>query len=285
MPTPATRRLSTRRAFVGLLGALPAARVGMAPAWDQVEEAGRDDAADLPKAMRRLAEGTRLFVVAEGQPKQPAALRPEALFRYNAPDGGLKDATLWGWGHSGRLTATLKVEYWTNPPGARWGIGVASFATAPLEIAFSDGVIQTLDQPGWEPQPILAPAPAGPARQRLVQMKSLARRFTLTVHSHRERNPIQLRLLATPIDRYKDPDAGIQDGTVFGFSSGTNPTVLLAMEAMQQPEGKGSWRFGLARQGVSEIHALLDGKEVWTQPFGWGPPATRVYTNRTLAVE
>jgi hypothetical protein len=198
----------------------------------------------------------------------------------------MQDATLWGWGEGGRLTATLKVEYWTNPPGRRWGIGVSSFAADPLEIEFSDGVVQTLDQPGWEPQPITAdaPAPAGSALPRLIQMKAMARRFAVTVHPYHTPNPIQLRLLPTPIHRYEDPGAGIVDGAVFAFSIGTNPTVLLALEAVHEHEAQAgsSWRFGLARQGVSKIVARLDSKEVWTQPFGYGPPATRIYNNRTF---
>ena len=246
------------------------------------EAPGRDDAKESLKTMRRLAEATRLSVVGVGQPSRAAALRPEPLVRYYDPARGMLDATLWGWGDSGRLTATLKVEHWTNPPGRRWGIGVASFAAEPLEIEFSDGLVQPLSKPGWEPQSITADTPALSPVQRLIQMKTMARRFAVSVQSYRYRGPLQLRLLPTPISRYDDSALGILDATVFAFSYETNPTVLLALEALQQAQAGSSWRFSFSRQSISKISARLDDKEVWTQPAGWGPPATHTYTNRTL---
>jgi hypothetical protein len=195
------------------------------------------------------------------------------------------DATLWGWGDAGRLTATLKVEHWTNPPGRRWGIGVASFTADPLEVEFSDGVVQTLNKPGWEPQSIAATAPAGSAVQRLIQMKTMARRFAVSVQSYRYPNPLQLRLLPTPVARYDDPASGVLDATVFAFSYETNPTVLLALEAVQEARSGNAWQFGFTRQTIGKVFARLDDKEVWTQPAGWSPPATPTYTNRTLPEE
>jgi hypothetical protein len=236
--------------------------------------------------MRRLADATRLTVVAEGKPNRPAALRTEPLVRYYDPARGMLDATLWAWRDSdrdgGRLIATLKVEHWTNSPGRRWGIGVASFAAHSLEIAFPDGLVQTLSRPGWEPQAITAPAPAATAVQRLLQMKTMVRRFTVSVESYRFPKPSELRLLPTPVYRYDDPASGIIDGTVFAFAFETNPTVLLALEALREAEAGSAWRFGFTRQAISKLAARLDNKEVWTQPPGWGPPETRIYNNRTL---
>jgi hypothetical protein len=265
---------------------LPAACWEPGRAWGQSEAPPREDATESLKTMRRLAEKTRLSIVAAGRPARPAALRSEPLVRYYDPARGMRDATLWGWGSGdrdgGRLIATLKVEHWTNSPGRRWGIGVSSFAADPHEIEFTDGVVTTLSEPGWKPQPITAPSPAASAVQRLFQMKTMARRFAVSVQSYRYRNPLDLRLLPTPVHRYADAAAGISDGAVFAFSYETNPTVLLALEALREAETGSAWRFGFSRQAVSKISARLDDKEVWTQPAGWGPPQTLIYNNRTF---
>lgn len=233
--------------------------------------------------MRRLARATRLSEVADGKPSRPVSLRPEALVRYNDPPRGIQDGTLWGWGDHGRVTATLKVEHWTNPDGGHWSFGVSSFATTPLEVSFSDSPVQALRKPGWKPQAIDAAPPAGSAVQRLIQMKALARRFAVSVRSVHNPNPLELRLLPTSIDRYDDPASGILDGAVFGLSFGTNPTVLLAIEALQKASAGSSWQFGFARQGSGEMVARLDHKEAWTQPFALSPGDSDVYTIHTIS--
>src|SRR5215469_10555195 len=120
------RRLSGRREFLALLGGLPATCMGLGRARGQTKAPGRDESKERSETMRRLARATRLAEVADGKPSRPVSLRPEPLVRYNDPPRGIQDGTLWGWGEHGRVTATLKVEHWTNPDGAHWSCGVAS---------------------------------------------------------------------------------------------------------------------------------------------------------------
>lgn len=277
-----SRQQSTRRAFLALLGGLPATYVGLGRARGQTKAPDRDESKERWETMRRLARASRLAEVADGKPSWPVALRAEPLVRYNDPPRGIQDGTLWGWGDHGRVTATLKVEHWTNPDGGHWSFGVASLATAPLEMTFSDGTVQTLRKPAWQPQTINAAPPAGSAVQRLVQMKTLARRFAVSVRSVHNPNPLELRLLPTAVDRYDDPASGILDGAVFGLSFGTNPNVLLAIEAVKASAGN-SWQFGFARQGSGEMVARLDNKEVWTQPFALAPGDSDIYTVHTIS--
>ena len=208
----------------------------------QTEELDRHEASERLETMRSRARATRLFEVDGENRRRPASLRTEPLIRYNDPPRGIQDGTLWGWGAHGRPIATLKVERWTSRrPENRWGFSFVSLATAAVELEYSDGLVWNSRKPGWTPQPFPdAPPPADSATQRLVQMKELARRFSVTVHSVHNPNPLQLRLLPTPIDRYEHPASGVLDGALFALAFGTNPTVLLALEAGEDPRGGSS---------------------------------------------
>ena len=53
-------------------------------------------------------------------------------------------------------------------------------------------------------------------------------------------------------------------GAVFVLAHGTNPEVLIQIEA-HADEQPPRWRYSLARLGSAEMHVSLDSKEVWTQ--------------------
>jgi hypothetical protein len=75
----------------------------------------------------------------------------------------------------------------------------------------------------------------------------------------------ELRLLVQPVHRYQDDDALVLDGAVFVLAHGTNPEVLLQIEAVSVKGGP-LWKYSLVRLGSAEMHVELDGREVWTVP-------------------
>ena len=54
------------------------------------------------------------------------------------------------------------------------------------------------------------------------------------------------------------------DGALFVLAHGTNPEVLVLIEAIGDSIDKARWHYGLARCGSAEMHVAIDGKEVWT---------------------
>ncbi len=65
------------------------------------------------------------------------------------------------------------------------------------------------------------------------------------------------------------------DGAVFAFANGTNPEVLLLLEAQRDPATKAAtWIYGFAQMTGAEVYASLDDHEVWSQPNA-DPPASR----------
>jgi hypothetical protein len=125
---------------------------------------------------------------------------------------------------------------------------------------------------GWHPQePGVklesipdAPAPATSPARRLAQMRDLTRRFTAQVW--RENSKWEMRLLTQPLYRYEitDEKSPIVDGGVFCFvwTAGTDPEVLLILEARRTDKGEG-WFYAPARFTNCEAWLQYHGKEVW----------------------
>jgi hypothetical protein len=110
-----------------------------------------------------------------------------------------------------------------------------------------------------------SPEVATTERARLLQMRSLARRFTAHQFWDPNNQRFELRLLARPVHQYRDPESGLLDGAIFIFTHGTNPELLLLIEALQS-RSSASWQYALVRIGSAEFHAELDGQEVWQEP-------------------
>jgi hypothetical protein len=109
-----------------------------------------------------------------------------------------------------------------------------------------------------------APAPAGNPAQRLAQMRSLAREFTGRSKSD-DGQTWELRLLPQPIYRYASTDPDVLDGALFALVStaGTDPEIILVLEARRSPSGR-QWAFAAARFSDMSLWLSHKNKEVWT---------------------
>ncbi len=109
------------------------------------------------------------------------------------------------------------------------------------------------------------PVPADGERQRLVQMRNIARRFGVTWHHSRTNEVTELHLMPTPIYRFAAEGDGIIDGALFVFSPTNDPEMLLLVEAVRDKPGEAAyWRYSLARMSSLKEVVRLDGEEVWT---------------------
>lgn len=124
----------------------------------------------------------------------------------------------------------------------------------------------------WEPQEpgvafsnvINAPVPSETVTVRLRQMKALAERFgaIMTVKKADTTEREELRLLPTPLFRYDPKSGDVIDGAVFAFVVGTDPEVLLQLEAVKI-NGKTTWQYAFARRTYCRLECSLDKKVVW----------------------
>jgi hypothetical protein len=177
--------------------------------------------------------------------------------------------SLWAWGDQGRPVAVLEL-YQNN--GGRWNFGIFNTSGGKVR-ASRDG------NPWWsENQSDVivtdiqrAPAPAAEAPQRQRQLKLLAQKFT--GHEVRPNNSrFELRRLERPVQTYRDADHGLLEGGLFIFAYGTNPELLLFVEARADPKDKSKavWQFLVGRATSMALHLESDGKEVFACPNARG---------------
>jgi hypothetical protein len=99
-------------------------------------------------------------------------------------------------------------------------------------------------------------------------MKSLFRRFSATIKDRFDRSD-ELRPLARPLHEYSSPKQGVHQGTLCGLTTnGTNPAVIIALEAVSPAKGKDapkSWRYGVVCMTTLGVAVKLDKEEVFTR--------------------
>ena len=69
--------------------------------------------------------------------------------------------------------------------------------------------------------------PAADAKQRQLQLRSLAQKFIGHQFWDPNNSRYELRRLERPLCTYQDEDAGILDGALYTLANGTNPEILL----------------------------------------------------------
>jgi hypothetical protein len=237
------------------------------------EPPDKDEAREQRLAgMRKIAERFTIQLAKEGKPPRRVPLMESPILRFNDPAREFHDATLWAWGDQGRPVCLLAIEHYGNPMYEC--------------ISLADGTLTAdADALKWRPKSAgitLAPFPDAPppatsAPRRMAQMKELLGK--LSAHEiGKTGSRYELRLMARPLHRYKDPDAELQDGAIFAFAYGTNPELLAVIEARGAAETS-QWQIGFARCGTAEPHVLLDKTEIFTLPYARGTTAADPYWN------
>lgn len=105
-----------------------------------------------------------------------------------------------------------------------------------------------------------APAPSDSAVTRLSQMRELSRQFSAKFEEHDAWS--ELRLLAQPIYRFESRREDILDGGLFAFVTGTDPEIILVLEARRAGTAF-AWHYGLARFTHLPLRVSHGETEVW----------------------
>ncbi|MBI3863266.1 MAG: hypothetical protein HY290_15350 [Planctomycetia bacterium] len=198
--------------------------------------------------------------------KRVATREAEPAMRWTNTIGHTTDAALFIWMHGGRPVAA-GTSFVTD--GIAVGLEFQSLALEPIEARRLGKAIWTPQSPGIEFRPLAdAPAPSDTARQRLSQIKALARRFRAQAikapPAYQENDARELRLLAQPILQYHDPQMPEREGAIFAFAMDTDADVLLLIENRAR-EGKAGWEYALARANPYVLKVWCDDVLIWTQ--------------------
>ena len=223
--------------------------------------------------MRELAGSIRV-VADPANAKVAVKLQEEPILRYSDSTRKTHESSLWTWTDGGRPTAILAVEYYADhPKGPQWLYEIASLSTELIAAQREENFDWSAKEGGVHfktfPE---APLPADKAARRLAQMKELRNRFTAFEDASFS-GRVELRHLVTPLMRYSKQDEGLIDGAVFALANGTNPEVLIVLEAQMEKQ-KLAWHYALVHMSGEPANVQLDGEEIW-QRDGDAPPAVR----------
>jgi hypothetical protein len=226
------------------------------------EEPAKPSANDLREILG-AAERYELFL---GSDSRRLQFQREPVLRWPNPTRETPEGATFIWTLDGRPEAIACI----------WKHGILSLAFHSLstdKLSAHDG-----QQVVWHPESAGislesfadAPQPADSATKRLSQMKDLARRFTCRITGDRDGE--ELRLLPRPLYRYQTERNDLIDGALFAFVQGTDPEVILILEARRREGGQPDWKYAITRRSMLALEADFDGKRVWSVPQSIGAP-------------
>ncbi len=211
------------------------------------------------------AEAAEYVVRLASRPGERLALEKEVALRWDNPARTGEDGALFIWTLGGRPEMIGSVFTYRLGDKINRKHEYHSLASGPLSAEFRGKEVWAPAKAGVTFLPLAgAPSPADSPRQRLTQMKALARDFSASMIDA-EGQQYQLRLLSQPLTRYEPTDEQIQDGALFAFSLGTDPEVILLLESRLAGDAP-AWHGALARFHYIELKVAYLGKEVWHAP-------------------
>jgi hypothetical protein len=213
--------------------------------------------------------------VAIGDQTTRATLHPDPVMKYTDVPRRIEMATLWVWHDEGRPVALGKVEAYKRQGEPRWLYCFASASPGLVDGKWPDDRRFQAKKPGIEWTTLKGPTPEVKPAGLRRQLKELFQRFTATAKDEVLKTSDELRPLARPLHEYSSPKHGVVQGILCGFAAnGTNPDVLIALEAVSGEDDKKtpqSWRYGVVCMTASGVSVKLDKTEVFTHAYARSP--------------
>lgn len=220
-------------------------------------------AGDARETVTRIAESYQLF---KGDDRAVLSMEREPVLRWPNQTRGTTDGATFLWTLDGRPEAMADVWIRGGVPTHAFH----SFSRSKLFAVYHGRTNWHPEKPGVEFTEFAdAPPPDDSAAKRLAQMKSLARRFTCRITGRTDGE--ELRLLPRPLYRYQTKSRDLLDGALFAFVQGTDPEVMLLLEAFQGAD-RSAWEYALTRDSGVALQADLDRKRIWEVPGTAGAP-------------
>ena len=197
---------------------------------------------------------------------QRLELKREPIYRWSNPirSGGQEgDVFLWTYRGRPEVIASIFSHPREDKTERRLCHELQSLSEAVLVVERDSPNRWEPKAPGIELKPVPgAPTPAGTPAQRATQGRALAREFSGRSLSEAGEG-WELRLLPKSLYRYEGPD--VLEGAIYAFVStaGTDPEILLLLEARKTPEGS-RWLYAPARFSDMNLWLKHKDQEVWS---------------------
>jgi hypothetical protein len=207
------------------------------------------------------ADAKQYVMRLDARPDARFELREEPLFHWSNPARLGEDGAVFVWMLQGRPQVIGSVFTYRSGDVIRRKHEYHSLASGPLTATYGGQRVWAPRQAGvyFESMTDAPPVPAT-ARGRLSQLKALSRRFSAKIEDYAGKKE-ELRLLPQPLLRYESDDQTV-DGALFSFSQGTDPEVILILEARLDGDAP-TWQFAFARYHFVDLRVAYQGREVW----------------------
>jgi hypothetical protein len=239
-------------------------------AWGMIAAAGVATAlAEPPTTSEQRAAAAKARVaklkakvVVDGN-ERAIEFSDKPIFTFTDPTRVESEGTVWIVGTKGRPKAILSLFFEGN--SKHWIYEFTSLGPQTVSVAKESRWEWRTSENGLTSADLDGQPPAESSAARLQQMKAYAREFSGD-ETFFDGQRAELRLLAQPIHRYQDAAAGVLDAAVFSFAHGTNPEILLFVEALKaESNSRGRWRYGVARMSSAEVRLRRGKDEVWSR--------------------
>ncbi len=245
---------------------------------DRAEEQRR---AAYLKSMQGLAARLKVARLASGTESECEMVEDSVLNWSDSarhPDFILPGTT-WIWHDQGRPVLIGEIYGRTDSVGT-WMLYVCNLSSDAVRCS-DERLRADMTKSFYEPREIAAAPAVGKTKaERTVQIRQLASRFD----AHQFwKDRFELRLLPNPIYRYGKETDRIIDGALLALVHGTNPEVLLLIEAHAADDGGARWKVAFGSLAGARCVVQLDGKDYWNCPPYMGDPADPRQGLRNLA--
>ncbi len=190
------------------------------------------------------------------------------LLYYSEPTRDKDRGSVWAWGEKGRPVALVKLCQRIGDR-SQWQISITNTSGGKLRAGRDSAKWWLENESDVELKNVPnAPAPAADEHQRQRQLKQMALKFAGHEFWDPDNSRFELRRLERALHTYKDGDAGVSAGALYTLTNGTNPEIMLFIEARADPKNgmKAAWQFLVGRTAHAELHLEYDGKDVFTAP-------------------
>lgn len=230
-------------------------------------EIEKQRAAEALELCRRGASEYRLSL--DGLHQTELELKSDPVLRWSNPSVGSIHGVVFVWTEQGRPAAIASIYKWFEPH-THMAFEVHSLSETPLVGSLGNRAVWNSSRAGIEFKPVEgAPVPAETSAGRLTQMRTMSKDFALEKTERDDGLQQRMRLLTQPIFRYQSPPAKIADGAIFAFVQGTDPEVLLLLEA-RAGQGGPAWHYALARMNSVVFRVTYKDRDVWkTEALPW----------------
>jgi hypothetical protein len=256
----------------------------------------KKDEPEEPKKLNEVIEKSVDWYDVLPDADAPTKLTPVPVLRWrNVVRGQEGEAMMVVWPHKGRPVAMASIYPWKDRINHEFD---SLSRQAKLIAKDKDRLIWAPATPGVEFRDVpKAPRPAKTPAERLRQMKVIAEGFqaTMTGWAANDSDQEPLRLLPRPLYRYdlakaKEPDPKLIDGVLFAFVLGTDPEVVLILEAIRPgdeaaKQDEAVWQYACVRSTSGGLEVRHGDEVVWTakkHPVGKDPKSPHFVAWRLL---